>query len=899
MFQSAHRRLALLMCAWAAIAVSLSQAVATPIPRLKPPAPEPVYVSRADHSRLTTLSETLKAKRFSEAKSAIQSINDPIAKSLGQWMYFSAEDPLVSLREADAFLDTHPDWPAFSRIQRFVEGRIPRTEPAANVIEFFDGRDPVTGDGHIQLARALFQLGHEDAGEIHLKKAWIDHNFTASKERTILANYGGRLSKDDHAARVDRLLWARQVTNARRVFSKLSGHERKKAEARAALLLGASTAPRLYSNLSAADQKDSGVLMAAVRYYRRKGDQQYAISLAGEAPLDPELLRNPGRWWYERQLLMRWALKEGRFGDAYKAAAHHSVPGGSDFAEAEFNAGWIALRFLNEPKRAETHFTALASGVGTPISLSRAYYWLGRTAKAKGDATLAQEHFREASQHYYSFYGQLAAEELGGAALQAKFGPPAISTAEDRALFSSRPAVAALRILSDLGLDYEFMVFAYHVDDLLERPGEYVELAKLTNGEGAPHLTVRAGKVAIRKNAFAANVAYPTVFVPDEATRFVPAEIILGLSRQESEFNPRAFSRAGARGMMQLIPSTALITARKEGLRYSRSGLLDDPVYNMTIGSAHLSHLIDQFGGSLALTFAAYNAGPHRATRWIGEYGDPRSPDVDPIDWIELVPFSETRNYIQRVLENIQVYRGQLNNAPIPGRLSADIERGGISGRVAKVPFPSATLAGMAAPLGKQVLAPLPEATAERVRDFRFAQNAPTNTPVTQTPLQAAPNKNEKKKFAPFTPINSPSGLNNSATTIQATETNKKKAATLSKKQRVTKVLMDEPSPTADPPSAPTISRPQTAAHPTETPKENVPTNEATANNIAQTADLTAPSPILGSADESGEIVTEWMMEECLSYDDYLAQEDEDGESSATDLNAAMLSELQVEGAGC
>jgi soluble lytic murein transglycosylase len=225
---------------------------------------------------------------------------------------------------------------------------------------------------------------------------------------------------------------------------------------------------------------------------------------------------------------------------------------------------------------------------------------------------------------------------------------------------------------------------------------------------------VRAGKVAIGRNAFAPEVAYPVVFVPDEATRFAPAEVILGLSRQESEFNPRAYSSAGARGLMQLIPSTALATARKAGLRYSRSDLLDDPVYNMIIGSAHLAQLFDKFNGSRVMTFAAYNAGPNRIDEWIERYGDPRAPDIDPIDWVEQIPFAETRNYVQRVLENTQVYRARLNAAPIAGRLAADLERGGPERRAGALPNAPYAAA----------LPPLPERTA------RFASATPSAPPA-------------------------------------------------------------------------------------------------------------------------------------------------------------------------
>ena len=954
MIASARKRLIMVFFAVVALFVFNGAADARLSPRLKPPAPGPVYLSRADYDHLAAVTDALKAKQFSTAHNEISLISDPIAMSLGHWLYFKTEDPLVSIDAADAFLDAHGHWPAISRIQSFVEGRLTYNTPADTVRNFFATRDPITGDGKIHLARALFAAGDEEAGEIHLRDAWVNHNFNVKEERRILSNYGRRLTKEDHAARVDRLLWARQVTNARRVFSRLSSNDRRKAEARSALLLRASSGPKLYRNLSHDNQMDPGVLHAAVRYYRRTGDEQYATALSVKAPNDAAGLRNPGRWWDERQLLMRWALKEGRFGDAYALAANHGLEEGGDLSEAEFNAGWIALRFLNEPSRAETHFLALASVVGTPISLSRAYYWLGRAAEANDEPDLANSYYELAVPYYYSFYGQLAAEKLGGGALQNKFGPVAVATPEDRALFSSRPTVAALRMLSDLGLDYEFMVFAYHIDDRLEHPGEYVELARLANGEGAPHLTVRAGKVAIRRNAFAANVAYPTVFVPEEAKRFVSPEIILGLSRQESEFNPRAFSRAGARGMMQLIPSTAQITARKEGLRYSRSALLDDPVYNLTLGSAHLSHLLDRFDGSLVLTFAAYNAGPHRAAQWIEAYGDPRTSDVDPVDWIELVPFSETRNYIQRVLENTQVYRGQLNDAPIPGRLASDIERGGPRGRIAVTETPSAHLIALSAGAGTQKLSPLPADTANRVAQFRLARaevsSKPDATAVVEQTSPPAPGSKERnlptapaleQKTAdtpddkaktdnltePARPVISPAPIALSEGGLSAGGAPEKRQNEKPQNETVDAAPVETPSPIVNPPAAPTpedliddllgeviADRPApleeapalgavvvetpapsfTAPAPQSAPlpQQETPYLESPGDNAPPAAEAFDPYSVKIADDRDD------MLDECLTYRHFLEQKAEEQNETA-DLNARMLDELQGDGDPC
>lgn len=848
--------------AGAALMVLLTLLAAIPAaamvsPRLKPPAPGPSFASRQDYALLNEARRHLAQRNWRAAKASAASISDPIARSLAEWFYFYAEDPKVDIAEADAFLDAHPDWPAQAKIRSHVEKRMGDTTPERAVLDFFETRDPVTGAGKLQLARALFSAGERDAALLHVREAWVDHDFILSDEQKLLANYGGSLSHDDHAARVDRLLWDRQVTAARRVFSRLDSRHRRMAEARAALLLRAASGPALFYALPEDDRLDPGVLLAAVRYYRRSGEEPRAVALALQAPADPDLLRNPVRWWEERQLLMRWALKERQYKDAYALAAGHGLKPGAEFAEAEFNAGWIALRFLGAPERAETHFTALANAVGTPISLARAYYWLGRAAEAKGETQTASARYRVAASYAYTFYGQLAAERLQEERPATTFAQPVTPTPAEQARFASRPVVAALRILSELDDDQAFLTFAYHVDDELESPGEYVELARLAERKGATHVAVRAGKVGVGRGAFAAEVVYPLIFVPDEATRFAPAEIILGLSRQESEFNPRAYSRAGARGLMQLLPTTAQITARKEGLRYSRSALLDDPIYNLTIGSAHLSHLFRRFNGSRVMTFAAYNAGASRVDEWVERYGDPRSGDVDPVDWIEQIPFAETRNYVQRVLENTQVYRARLTAQPIAGKLAGDLEVGGPSKRAGllagrtfaetlpALPARTAIFAEAAALISPDAAAAaVAESTiaaddAMNASDIRIDSDAPAA--IAQSDAQGGAEKKQQEK---------PGG-----------------------KPSLTRLLgarpQSEPAPAGDQESAPLAEK----------------------TRIAQLADLSAGAPVETSAVNKGE------SDDCETYRSYIAETDRE-DASASDLNAGMLAEL-IGGSNC
>lgn len=851
----------------AALAVMLfaaTDAAATPSPRLKPAPPAPIYLTRSD---LTLLKETAAAvarRDWNAAKNAAAEIDAPIARSLGEWFYFYAEDPKADFRKAGAFLDAHPDWPALSKIQIQAEKHIPDNTPSRDVLDFFDTRDPLTGEGKLQLARAQYATGDNDAALIHLRDAWVNHNFVFADEQKLLANYGRRLTEQDYAARVDRLLWERQVTVARRVFAKLDASDRRMAEARAALLTRASNATQLFDSLKDSERMDPGVLLAAVRYFRRSDEQPRAVALALQAPEDPATLRNPSRWWDERQLLMRWALTEKRYADAYALAANHGLEPGLEFAEAEFNAGWIALRFLNAPERAEIHFKALAGAVGAPISLARAYYWLGRAAEARGDAEFAAARYRVAAGFIYTYYGQIAAEKLGDAPINTTFAPPVEPTPEDKARFSSRPAAAALRMLSELDDDQAFLVFAYHVDDQLQSPGEYVELARLAARKGATHIAVRAGKVGAGRNAFAAEVVYPLIFVPEEAKRFAPPEIILGLSRQESEFNPHAYSRAGARGLMQLLPSTAQITARKEGLHYSRASLLNDPEYNLIVGSAHLSHLFARFNGSRVMTFAAYNAGVSRVEEWVGRYGDPRAPDVDPLDWVEQIPFAETRNYVQRVLENTQVYRSRLNNSPIAGRLSADLELGGPGRRAGRLP-------------NRSYADPLPPAPQRTVIYASAASLAQPAKPLLETAPE--PGSEESAPSANFEAVNaSEMRVDGGASALKAAPAaREKERPALSeylgskREQKKSKGAMPLEAPLPQPAIETASLEPETAQILvlTDLPDERTGFIEAAA------------------ADDG-----------CETYTTYIASTDGEN-AAAADLNAGMLAELKSGVSGC
>ena len=380
------------------------------------------------------------------------------------------------------------------------------------------------------------------------------------------------------------------------------------------------------------------------------------------------------RLWKERNIALRTALKERDFTLSYELSAPHGMSSGGDFAAAEWIAGWIALRHQGNAARGLQHFETMEKGVGTPISLARARYWKGRAKEALGDTQGARNAYSSAAQYRFTYYGQLAAEKIQSSTIQL---PQSYAvTDNDRGNFNSRSLVRALRLFAENGWDAAFRKFAYHLDDQLTRPQDFELLAELGREYHYADIGVRGAKAGLAKDIVAPDAAYPLVDYPLLKEPQVERSLMLALARQESEMNPAAFSHANARGLMQFIPSTARSEARRQGLPYRASWLTDDPGYNMTLGGAHLDTLLGQFNGSYIMTAAAYNAGASRPNRWIGEYGDPRAGEIDPVDWVEFIPFSETRNYVQRVLENTQVYRHRLSGEPEEIQLSDDLERG-------------------------------------------------------------------------------------------------------------------------------------------------------------------------------------------------------------------------------
>ena len=413
---------------------------------------------------------------------------------------------------------------------------------------------------------------------------------------------------------------------------------------------------------------------------RRQALERFRAPTAPGAPVPYSVLRassledGESRGFTERRLRMNAALKIGDAAGAYSAIANHSLtPGGAEFAEAESFAGWLALNKLRNPSLAAGHFARLDANVKSPVSKGRAGYWRGRAAEAAGDAAGARNFYLQAAQHTTTFYGQLAAERAGLG--QIVITPDPVPTDVDRAMFEGSELGQALRLLSQAGEKSLVRVFGLHLGDTVRTPVELAVVMDAIQGLGEQELSLLAYRRGAQRNIILHERGYPLRTPPSVMGGAEPA-FVLAITRQESQFDPRVRSSADARGMMQLLPGTGRDTARKIGVSWDESQLWN-PEYNMRLGSAYLQQIADRFNGSYIMAAAGYNAGPGRPAQWIEFCGDPRSATADPLDFIECVPFSETRNYIMNVMSNVQMYRARLASGRAPITLSQDLKRGG------------------------------------------------------------------------------------------------------------------------------------------------------------------------------------------------------------------------------
>jgi soluble lytic murein transglycosylase len=624
----------------------------------------------AGEERIYTQAVTAaKKEHFDEARHVARRAKGHVLTTLVRWMEYESPRSGVGFEQLTAFMAENPDWPMVSQMTKRAEESITAATPHPRVLAWFERHAPITVDGGMAYARALLATGKTDQAIKVIRTTWAEGGFGALQERQFLTMFGEYLRAEDHWRRLDRLLWDKQDAPAQRMILRVDAGHRALAQARLALQDENGSPESLIAATPAALRDDPGLVYDRVRWRRQKDMDEEAIDLLAHPARNKV---RPDLWWQERSILARRALQKGLVSRAYQVASDNGLSGGSQMVDAEFLSGWIALRFLDDRETAMIHFTRLYDAAVFPTARARAAYWAGRTAEASHDEKYARDWYTVAARYLTAYYGQLAAARLDDHHWPLPADPR--PTPEDVKRFEGRDVVKAARILLDLHENEQVRAFFIHLNDLAQSPGERVLVAQLATERGRNDLALTVARRSDRDGVTLVQAGWPVSAAAAAEADLGPEQaLVLALIRQESGFIHDVVSSAGARGLMQLLPTTAAKVARAIKVAFTPKKL-DDPRFNVRIGSTYLNDLLSDFQGSYILALAAYNAGPGRARRWIRENGDPRDGSVDVIDWIEMIPFSETRNYVQRVMESVAVYRRRLGQPSGP-TLEADLKR--------------------------------------------------------------------------------------------------------------------------------------------------------------------------------------------------------------------------------
>lgn len=670
-------------------------AVATPpLPRAKPPAPSsaaaPVTAmrqptlpplamaptastSRADIAALAQVIDLVQRREPAAATAATAAISDPVARKLAEWVILRSPNNGATVERYRAFIAANPGWPSLDFFRRRLEAALwdDRRDDAV-VLDWFASETPLTAKGRLVLARAAQNRGDSRTAARLVRESWREDSLTEAMERAVLDQFGGLISAADHKARMDRLLYDDGAHEAAlRAAKRLGGGHLALAKARQAVSRRAKNAKALLDAVPQALHGDAGYIFAKIQWLRRNDHIAEAARLMLSAPREPARLYDLDEWWIERRVLSRELLDAGDNRSAYLVARDAAVPARGNFrTQHQFTAGWIALRFLNDPATATRHFEQIRRQSNNPTALARAGYWLGRAAEAAGRGGDARAAYQFAAAHSTSYYGQLARAKLGLPQMALNGAPKSGMRGERleivRAvglLYAADQGGLALPILAELGDTADAEALA--------------ALAEVAARHDDARGLLTIGKDALNRGLPFEHYAFPIAGIPRYRPLGPDVEraIVYAIARQESGFNPAVVSPAQAYGLMQVTPAAGKYVARRYGTSFDLNRLRSDSPYNVAFGAAELASLIEDYRGSYILTFAGYNAGRGSVRKWIARYGDPRDPKVDAVDWVERIPFSETRNYVQRIMENLQVYRVRFGGGS-KLQIDADMSRG-------------------------------------------------------------------------------------------------------------------------------------------------------------------------------------------------------------------------------
>jgi soluble lytic murein transglycosylase len=640
----------------------------------------PPVASETEVAAVKHTIDLLRSSKRAEAAEFERTIDDPLAHKLAQWIILRDDNNDADFSRYNAFVLENPGWPSLGMFRRRGEAMLwqEHTDPST-VRAFFSSLRPFTCKGRLALARALLAQGDRITAQAYVSEAWRLDPMPRDLEAQALEEFRDVITRADDKARMASRLYANDNDAALRAAERLGGLDLAIAEAWMAVNTKAANANTLLEAVPVSARNDAGYVFSRVQWLRHNDQIAEAGQLMLTAPRDPAQLYDVDEWWIERRVLARKLLDIGESKSAYLVVRDAAQPTKENYrVEQMFTAGWIAFRFLHDPTTAASHFARIPEFSQNPIALARGGYWSGRALEAANRPQEARAHYQSAARYTTAYYGQLARARLGLG--QLTLAPPPRPSPERRAALAQLEIVRAAEIL--YAADARDLV-APMVADLAEKlpdTGELAMLAEIASRYQDARAMHLIGKAALARGLPFDQYAFPAVGIPSYRPigPAVEPAVVFAIVKQESAFNPLDVSAAKALGLMQVTPDAGRYVARKFKVAFDQKRLLHDTAYNLQMGVAELGGDIEDYGGSYILAFAAYNAGSGRVREWLEQYGDPRDPSVDPIDWVERIPFSETRNYVQRVLENVQIYRVRFGKAP---RLliEADLRRGAVA----------------------------------------------------------------------------------------------------------------------------------------------------------------------------------------------------------------------------
>ncbi|MFL2852371.1 MAG: lytic transglycosylase domain-containing protein [Candidatus Pelagibacter sp.] len=621
-----------------------------------------------DFSKAKETIKFIKSRKWNSAVKSAEKVKDRDFRTLITWMYLKTTGNSASFTDYKKFIERNSDYPRINRIKYLAEQKIYlKNSSPTSVINWFQKNPPLGGLGKIKLAEAFLEQGKTIEVEKLIKDGWISAEIRKNDLGYYRAKFKKFLTSDDHLKRADYLAWEKKYWDLKRMLKYLPKDERALYNARQILMSNSYGVDNAIAKVPDHLKKDPGLEFDRLRWRNRRGRLEGSLEiLYKNANKTERQMIRPDLWWEQRKSVARSLIYKKRYKTAYKISSEHSLSSGPSFAEAEWLSGWIALSFLNSAEYAINHFENFYNNVGYPISLARGAFWLGTAYKELGNIEMAKKYFSEGAKFPMTYYGQLSFNEIKPGENFELFDQSSFDKEYEKE-FNKNRLINHVILLKELDATKYSKDILKHLATLNVEKGSEVLAAKLSTEVGRYDFAIQISKQASYEKRFFNKYNYPIINTPKKINnKTMPnSEVVLAIIRQESEFDSKANSWAGARGMMQLMKYTAKIVAKQAKLPYSISKLTQDPEYNIKLGSYYFNSLIENYNGVYPFAIAAYNAGPNRVKTWRRVNGDPSKGKLSYVNWIELIRFKETRNYVQRVLENINVYKYMLSKEPV------------------------------------------------------------------------------------------------------------------------------------------------------------------------------------------------------------------------------------------